>query len=361
MKKSKKSKRKALKEIHFNTLENLYNRSVSIPLKKNKFVIFSDLHLGNGKRNDDFKKNGLLFETILSEFYLKQDYTLILNGDIEELQRFSLKNIKKRWGHLYALWDSFYAKGHFYKLYGNHDEKYLQDKEEYTYPVHHSLILTYKNKNIFLIHGHQATTYYTKFNWFAGFFLKYGANIMGIKNFSGSFQSKFKNLSEKRIYEYAHYKKIISIMGHTHRPLFESLSKLDSLKFSIEDYCREYLHCDEERKKVIRKEIRTLKKEMVDYVNVKEKYSLLSSLYSTDVILPCLFNSGCGIGKHGITSIELSDDTIYLVHWFNRKVSHKYFEIDGYEPVNLAGTDYYRVILKSDSLDYITTRIALLS
>lgn len=232
-----------MNNIHFNKLEYLYDTAAYISLKNNnKFVIFSDLHLGDGGRNDDFKKNGPLFQSVLEEYYLKHNYTLILNGDIEELQRFSLKSIKKRWKNLYYLFDSFQKNNRFYKLYGNHDDKYLLDRVEYDYPVKNSIIINYKNTRIFVIHGHQPSIYFTQFNWFAGFWLKYFANLMGIKNFPVPFHSTIKYLTEKRAYEYAKYKRIISIMGHTHRPLFESLSKLDHLKYLVEEYCREFLY-----------------------------------------------------------------------------------------------------------------------
>ena len=45
---------------------------------------------------------------------------------------------------------------------------------------------------------------------------------------------------EKRMYNFARKKKIMALIGHTHRPLFESLPRLDTLKIEIENLCRAY-------------------------------------------------------------------------------------------------------------------------
>jgi hypothetical protein len=74
-----------------------------------------------------------------------------------------------------------------------------------------------------------------------------------------------------------------------------------------------------------------------------------------------LFNSGCGIGRHGITAIEIVQGRAALIYWFDRRKSAKYFESEGYQPQQLGDSDYFRVILKDEDLDYIFTRINLLS
>ena len=58
-----------------------------------KFIIISDLHMGNGGKLDDFRHNGGFVQYVLEHFYEKENYHLVLNGDIEELHRFSLKEI----------------------------------------------------------------------------------------------------------------------------------------------------------------------------------------------------------------------------------------------------------------------------
>jgi hypothetical protein len=86
-----------------------------------------------------------------------------------------------------------------------------------------------------------------------------------------------------------------------------------------------------------------------------------SGLYNNELLVPALFNSGCTIGKRGITGLEISHGTIALVHWFDRKISDKYLKYNGYNPERYNDSDYFRVVIKQDYLDYIFTRTELLA
>ena len=112
------------KGITYNHLNDLYKKVSSLEITdKDRFVIFSDLHLGNGGRRDDFLKNSELFQYVLKNYYLKKGYKLILNGDVEELHRFSLKSIMNRWEKVYRIFSKFSQKTALYKTIGNHDCK----------------------------------------------------------------------------------------------------------------------------------------------------------------------------------------------------------------------------------------------
>ena len=78
------------------------------------------------------------------------------------------------------------------------------------------------------------------------------------------------------------------------------------------------------------------------------------TLYNSPLLLPCLFNPGCCIGKRGLTGLEIADGRIALVHWFDSDRS----DHSG-EP--LAGTPFRREVLEQESLDYLFTRVRLLS
>jgi hypothetical protein len=85
------------------------------------------------------------------------------------------------------------------------------------------------------------------------------------------------------------------------------------------------------------------------------------SLYNEGPLVPCLFNSGCGVGKRGMTALEIDRGSINLVHWFDRNITNKYFSFNGYSPERLDETSFYRVKLKTDELRYIFSRINLLA
>ena len=83
--------------------------------------------------------------------------------------------------------------------------------------------------------------------------LKFVAVPLRIKNYSVAHNKTKKSHVEKMAYDFARSKHIVSIIGHTHRPLFESFSKLDSLKFRIESKLREYQTASPKRKAELEK------------------------------------------------------------------------------------------------------------
>jgi hypothetical protein len=83
---------------------------------------------------------------------------------------------------------------------------------------------------------------------------------------------------ERRIYKASKRLGLVSIAGHTHRPLFESLSKYDSLRYSMESLIRDYPRADKEER---------------------------------DFVIPCLFNTGCATGGSGLTAIEIEREALF--------------------------------------------------
>jgi UDP-2,3-diacylglucosamine pyrophosphatase LpxH len=83
-------------------LDKLFRETPGVDIAPDdRIVIFSDLHMGNGGKMDDFFHNGRLFQSILEQYYEKEDYKIVLNGDIEELHRFSLRAVTSRWKDIY--------------------------------------------------------------------------------------------------------------------------------------------------------------------------------------------------------------------------------------------------------------------
>lgn len=371
------------------TLFSLYQRAPRRNIgDSDKFVIFSDLHMGNGSSLDDFLWNSELFSKILKDYYLPQDYTLILNGDIEELQKFSLLQVKGRWKDLYQIFSLFHRNSGFIKLLGNHDaELSLESRgegggrgtgdeiaeglskndggkrgtEEIHIEIGESICLQYKENDILIFHGHQASMYIQRFNKLNGWLLHNIVRPLRIRNYSVSHDSRKQYKIERRVYDFSRRNKIISIIGHTHRPLFESLSKIDALKYRIEHSLRQYAVSRGDKKDRIAEEIRGYKEELSSIYKGHREYGLRSGLYNLEIMVPSLFNSGCVIGKRGITGIEIAGGMISLIHWFDSTRSSKYFNYDGLNPEQLEDTNYYRMPLKEDYLEYIFSRIELLT
>ena len=97
-------------------LERLLQKAKPVTLGQSaKVLILSDLHMGNGGRRDDFRRNAELVKAMLGSYYLPEKYSLVLNGDIEELFKFPLESIVDEWGDMYDLFLKFERNGFFGK------------------------------------------------------------------------------------------------------------------------------------------------------------------------------------------------------------------------------------------------------
>jgi len=348
-------------KLIYHQLDLILEEAQRIPIGiDDRWVIMSDMHMGNRTRKDDFLKNAPLFKEAL-KYYDDRNFKLLLNGDVEELQKFTYTTIRKKWSEVYDLFRRFKERGAFFKTVGNHDLDFSFDDAEQEFPTRDAFLLEHDKGEIFVFHGHQASQFYFRYNKFVGLILKYIANPLRIGNYSVAHNSKKKYRIEKRVYHYSAYRKVVSVIGHTHRPLFESLSKAERLKIQIENLCRQYTRAQGKADiKEIKKTIKSHKKELKKIYRKQKHQDAHSYLYNAILHIPCLFNSGTVIGKRGMTCLEIDANEIRLVHWFDSKLSNRYLNKRGYEPEPIADTDTYRMLLNTESLDYVFARIKLL-
>jgi UDP-2,3-diacylglucosamine pyrophosphatase LpxH len=343
----------------YDYLLDLYQRTPARPLDMSKkYLIFSDLHIGAGGRNDDFEPNSKMFQTILED-YLKRGFVLILNGDIEELLRFGLQDIMDRWPGFFELLDGFRDGPGLYKIIGNHDLE-LQDARDYPYPLYEALKFEYKGEELFIFHGHQTMRRYREYNPAIHYTLKYLANPLNIKNYAVSHSSKKRFTTEKRVYQFSSEQKILSIIGHTHRPLFESMSKTDSIRFEIERLCRKYPKTSEEKRLEVERRINDLRLRLTRVLDRADAYDIRNSLYNANLVVPCMFNSGTVVGKRGMTCLEIKGGKILLRHWFDKHQTNSMLDYYTVPTKPLGDSGIYRAKMKEDSLDYVFSRIRLL-
>ncbi len=347
-------------------LDRLLKRAKSLTLEhSSKVLILSDLHMGNGGRLDEFRQNSELVKTMLERYYLPEKYSLVLNGDIEELFKFSLESIVCQWSDVYDLFLKFGQNGFLWKTWGNHDAALLDNKEyRLASSLVESLKFHYGDETLLLFHGHQAALFMwqtcSMLSRAVIFFLRYIAKPFGIKNFSVAYNSRQRFAIEQSIYKFSNQSKIVSIIGHTHRPLFESLSKADFLNYRIEELCRAYSSADGKKRATIKLNIVELKSEL-DGCYKKGKVSGLRSGIYNNLTIPSVFNSGCTIGKRGITALEIEGSTIRLVYWYNGRQNRKYISERSNQPMALDSTGFSRIVLNEDSLDYVFSRLHLLA
>ncbi|WP_461247535.1 metallophosphoesterase [Treponema sp. R6D11] len=325
-----------------------------------KILIISDLHMGTGSR-DDLAHNGEMLTSILEGYYFKNGWILVLNGDIEELQRYSLDYIREKWAGLYRVFNLFARENRLYRIIGNHDEQLTFMKNtSYPYPIHTVIKIETGTIPAYVYHGHQLSSIYNNFNWIIGLFVRFFLKPFGIKNITDS-RSPFKRFKiEKKAYAFSIKNHCLSIIGHTHRSLFESLGRFDYIKFEIERLCRDYPSSVGEDRKRIENEVTALRKELSKLKRKERRDVLRQSLYGDELPVPCLFNSGCAIGKKGLTAIEMTNEDIALVYWFTEGKSKKFVTRGGYDIVKIPGKPYNRAVLNYNKLDYVFARIKLL-
>lgn len=217
----------------------IYNNSKKININDNsKIVIMSDCHRGNGNNYDSSLKNKNIVYAALN-YYYKNDFMYIELGDGDELWEVKKydeiieENIK-----IFKLLKKFYDKKRLIMIYGNHDicKKNMNNinyynkitkQEEVLIPnikFLESLILLYKDNNIFLIHGHQLDFNNNYLLNIPKFFIR---NLwkkienMGVNDPTKSAKNyKISKKLEKKYEKISKKEKIIVVTGHTHRPIF---------------------------------------------------------------------------------------------------------------------------------------------
>jgi predicted phosphodiesterase len=325
-----------------------------------KYLFLSDLHMGDGGKTDDLRANRGIVQNALARYYLERGYILILGGDIEDLSKFKMREIRAAWYGLYAIFDGFAQRGALRKILGNHDISLLRE-EGYPYELLHGLRLERNGKTIFAFHGHQASRVFVRYQYVSDFVVRYLAKPFRVKNTSISGDSRHRFKAERRIYRASKRLGIVSLSGHTHRPLFESLSKYESLRWKIEELLRSYAEAGAEGRDTIAELIQVYRAEYERLGRKARKNGLSRSLYEErDVLIPCLFNSGCATGKSGITAVEIEGGAVSLVHWTDSSRPREYLEREAVFKEVLADTPYTRYVLVRDSLDKVFARIELM-
>jgi hypothetical protein len=173
-------------------------------------------------------------------------------------------------------------------------------------PIAHSLLPIHSFPlTIFLTHGHQGDAQ-SDGNWFSKFFVaKIWAPLQALLRINPNtpaYDAEKKTLHNHIMYEWAvAQKNMLLITGHTHQPVFASLTHLERLY-------KEFQLAEKDKNKeqliILLDEIKKREKEFaavsVDYMAMKPSY----------------FNTGCCCFSDGdITGIEISDGYIRLIKW----------------------------------------------
>jgi len=307
-------------------IEEPGKRGIVIPfdITFSKFIIFSDQHRGGKDGADDFAVAEPNYLAAL-DYYFQQQFYFISLGDSEELWENSLTKVKKHNTVSLEKEKLFIQQNRFVKIFGNHDlywdndplagwqlkKIYEQEVKVYEGVVLQSIasnqqpVTSNSPLTIFLTHGHQGDAS-SDGNWFSKFFVaRIWAPLQAylrINPNTPAYDASLKTKHNNIMYEWSSQQKdLILITGHTHQPVFESLTHLERLYKKLQQARNDK---DADAVKAIETEILNRKHK---YTDITTEYLQMKSSY---------FNSGCCCFSDGdITGIEIADGFIRLIKW----------------------------------------------
>lgn len=313
---------KALTTLHDHILEYPGKRGPVIPFDTtaDRFIIFSDQHKGRRNGADDFTQAEPNYLAAL-EHYFQEGYFFINLGDSEELWENNLWQVKKKNKATFEAEKKFIEKDRSVKVFGNHDLfwdndpfAWLQLRSIFKMKVktYEGVVLKATNAalplTIFLTHGHQGDAQ-SDGNWFSKFFVaKIWAplqSLLRINPNTPAYDAEKKTLHNNIMYEWSsRQQQLLLITGHTHQPVFGSLTHLERLY-------RQFQLAEKENNAGQLEKLR-------DEIKKREKQFTAVSLNYMQ-LLPTYFNTGCCCFSDGdITGIEISEGYICLVKWTNK-------------------------------------------
>lgn len=309
----------ALDKLYKDIRETPGSKGIVVPFEQQagRYIIFSDHHKGARNGADDFTTCEPNYLAAL-DYYNTNDFSLVCLGDSEELWENSLARVKEHNIKTFEAEKKFVARNAFVKIIGNHDLYWGNDpfawwqlKKIYgeEVKIYEGLILAAsigdQSLHIFCTHGHQGDAQ-SDGNWFSKFFV---ARIWGplqsylrINPNTPAYNTEKKTLHNEIMYDWSSQQTgTLFITGHTHQPVFESLTHIERLYRKLQTAQSQK---DAAVIMQLEAEIRKIEKQFtavaIDYLTMKPTY----------------FNSGCCCFSDGdITGIEIADACMRLVKW----------------------------------------------
>lgn len=283
---------------------------------KHRIIIFSDQHKGDRSYRDDFTLSEENYLAALS-YYDHHDFLYCNLGDSEELWENLMLEVMKHNKATFEAEKRFLDRNAYIKLFGNHDlywdndplaglmlEKIYGKKIKVYEGIIFSIPVKDKQLDLFMTHGHQGDQY-SDGNWFSKWFV---SNIWGpvqsylrINPNTPAYDNQMKSQHNQIMYEWtAKQSNLALLTGHTHQPVFNSLTHLE----------RTYIRIAEAKKNGDKATVQKLEAELLagnisGTVSPRLEYS--KNTY---------FNAGCCCFSDGdITGIELENGYIRLIEW----------------------------------------------
>ena len=321
----------SLTKLHTEISNGDEKKGLVIPfyVTKQKVIIFSDEHKGAKNKADDFATCETNYITAL-DYYFQQGFYFINLGDGEELWENNIFAVKKHNQLSFEKEKLFQQQKRFIKIFGNHDLFWANDPTaalqlQSIYgekvSIYEGCILTTTINDrafeIYLTHGHQGDLQ-SDGNWFSKFFVSnVWGPIQGLLNINPNtpaYNDQLKSLHNTIMYEWSSVEKnVLLITGHTHQPVFMSLTHLERLYTKLADAQK---NKDDAVIKSIEEEI-------------KKAQPKNETPPDFSKIIPSYFNSGCCcFDDSDITGIEIADGYIRLIKWNSKDSNPKRFVLE---------------------------------
>lgn len=314
----------ALTKLYSNILENPGKKGAVMPVNfsTDQFIIFSDQHKGAKNGSDDFMNAEPNYLAALDHYY-NTGFHLISLGDCEELWENLIWPVMSKNKSTTEAEKKFVVEKRFTKVFGNHDlfwnndpfaSLYLKSMYGEAVKIYEGVVLatSYEGKetNLFLTHGHQGDGQSDGNPFSAWVISRIWAPLQSylkINPNTPAYKSEMKTTHNRFMYEWSKQEKNpVLITGHTHQPVFASLTHLERLY-------KQFIAAEKENNQT---KIGSLKKEISfrqqEYNYVQENYATMKPFY---------FNTGCCCFADGdITGIEIADGMIRLIKWTKKKI-----------------------------------------
>jgi UDP-2,3-diacylglucosamine pyrophosphatase LpxH len=299
-------------------------------LKREKWILLSDLHKGCGDGADDFKKCKSAYHAALG-YYYAAGYTLALLGDVEELWENRISPVLKEYKDTLLLEQRFANANRLVRLAGNHDDKWdsLRIVNKYiriylnSCQILDGLVLNITDSNkdkpkpIFLVHGHQGTFESDQIGWLSRFVVRNVwrpiQRILHWRSTTPVNDFEIAKKHEEIMYKWANENNVILIAGHTHKPVFKSIIFADKIEAEIESLqCKLTEETNAQQKDRIQEQLNESCAQL-EWERAKSK-GIESGIQKCPN--PIVFNTGCCSYSDGdITGIEIENGVIRLVRW----------------------------------------------
>ena len=299
-----------------------------LPLDSNsRYILFSDIHKGAGDKADDFMPCKETYLKALDHYY-DNGFTLTLLGDIEELWENKIPEVMRTHQDVFEAEARFFPE-RYLRIVGNHDDAWLDPVNVATYlaplfpkiKILPGVVFEFEDEEtygeILLVHGHQGTLDSDLLSGFSPHLLpafRQLQNSVRIGRTTPATNDYLRGEHDTQMYHWASTKgKLILIAGHTHRPVWSSLTHLEQL------YMQFYslrANPPKTKNKKYQEQYHGL---LRDITKRKTKCPPVNDTIKTT---PCYFNTGCCRFEDGdITGIEITGQSISLVKWDKGKMA----------------------------------------